>query len=125
MTKISQVRPNFHSRSQRLNLFGFVVLDRIYFKQYERPLSAISTTFDQDENEYYVVATGRDSDAFETASSGRILVLRMHRHGNENRFALVSQIRTEGMVEQVAAFKGKLVASVHGKVMKEGSTLSD
>ncbi|KAI8327522.1 CPSF A subunit region-domain-containing protein, partial [Chlamydoabsidia padenii] len=100
---------------------NFTVLDRIYFKQYERPLSALSTKFDQDDNEYYIVATGRDSDAFETASSGRILVLQLQRQQQQHstvgkRLALVTQIRTSGMVEQLGSFKGKLIASVHGKL---------
>ncbi|CAO3588837.1 unnamed protein product [Absidia cylindrospora] len=102
---------------------SFTVLDRIYFKQYERPLAAITLTFDQDENEYYVIATGRDSDAFETTSSGRILVLQVQQQQQQEhrtlgkRLSLVHQIRTQGgMVEQLRAFQGKLIASVRGNL---------
>ncbi|KAI8096333.1 mono-functional DNA-alkylating methyl methanesulfonate N-term-domain-containing protein [Halteromyces radiatus] len=100
---------------------NFTVLDRIYFKQYERPLSALSTSFEQDVNDYYVIATGKDSDAFETTSSGRILVLQLCQRqtatmASEKQLVLISQIRTMGMVEQLVSFKGKLIASVRGKL---------
>ncbi|CAO3622733.1 unnamed protein product [Cunninghamella echinulata] len=106
---------------------NFILLDRIYFKQYERPLAAISMTYDQDE--YYVLGTGRDSDTFESSSSGRILVLKvttqhatsssltMASTEGKQKLVLVSQTRTQGMVEQLKVFKDKLIASVHGKLV--------
>lgn len=104
-------------------------MDRIYFKQYERPLAAVSMTYDQDE--YYVIGTGRDSDAFESISSGRILVLKVITQQpmpassssstisieTKQKLILMSQIRTQGMVEQLKAFKDKVIACIHGKVI--------
>ncbi|CAO3646398.1 unnamed protein product [Cunninghamella blakesleeana] len=104
---------------------NFSLMDRIYFKQYERPLAAASITYDQDE--YYVIGTGRDSDAFESTSSGRILVLKVTtQHStssstlsieNKQKLTLISQTRTQGMVEQIRAFKDKVIACIHGKLV--------
>ncbi|KAI8994749.1 CPSF A subunit region-domain-containing protein [Pilobolus umbonatus] len=90
---------------------SFKVIDRIYFKQFERVLSAASVTFSGDMNEYFVVGTGKESDAFETKSIGRIIVLLV---APDRRLTVISQIKTQGMVEYIKPFQGKLLASVRG-----------
>lgn len=92
------------------------MLDRIYFKQFERPLAAASMQFESDLNEYYILATGRDSDAFENESIGRVMVFQVT---PDRKLRLVSQIKTEGMAEYVRPFQGKLITSIEGMVRKE------
>ncbi|KAG1174443.1 hypothetical protein G6F70_004910 [Rhizopus microsporus] len=93
---------------------SLTVLDRVYFKQFERPLSLTTVVFENDPNEYYVVATGKDVDVFEHQSVGRILVLQYT--SDRSPLRLVSQLKTEGMVDCVRAFEGKLLASVKGRL---------
>lgn len=90
------------------------VLDRVYFKQFERPLAATSMSFENDNNEYFIVATGKDTDEFENNSIGRILVLHVT---SQRTLRLVCQIKTNGMVDYIRPFNGKLLASVRGMVM--------
>lgn len=92
---------------------SFKVLDRIYFKQFERPLAATSMTFANDSNEYFVVATGKETDEFENNSIGRILVLQVT---SQRTLRLVHQIKTGGMVDCIRPFNGKLLASVRGMI---------
>ncbi|KAI7892669.1 mono-functional DNA-alkylating methyl methanesulfonate N-term-domain-containing protein [Mucor mucedo] len=91
----------------------FKVLDRVYFKQFERPLAATSMAFENDNNEYFVVATGKDTDEFENDSVGRILVLQVT---SLRTLRLVCQIKTDGMVDYIRPFNGKLLASVRGMI---------
>lgn len=71
-------------------------------------------TFENDNNEYFIVATGKDTDEYENNSVGRILVLQVTL---QRRLRLVSQIKTNGMVDCLRSFNGKLLASVRGMVM--------
>lgn len=93
--------------------FTLLVLDRIYFKQFERPLAAISMRFENDSNEYYILATGKETDEYENSSIGRILVLQAN---SQRKLSLVNQIKTEGMVDCLRPFQGRLLASVRGMV---------
>jgi DNA damage-binding protein 1 len=90
-----------------------LVLDRIYFKQFERPLAATSMRFENDNNEYYILATGKETDEYENNSIGRILVLQVN---SQRRLSLINQIKTEGMVDCLRSFQGRLLASVRGMV---------
>jgi DNA damage-binding protein 1 len=72
--------------------------------------------FESDLNEYYILATGRDSDAFENESIGRVMVFQVT---PDRKLRLVSQIKTEGMAEYVRPFQGKLITSIEGMVRKE------
>lgn len=91
----------------------FHLLDRIYFKNFERPLSATTMMFENDTMEYYIVATGKETDEYEHNSIGRIIVLQVT---NERKLKFISQIVTEGMVDCVRPFQGHLLASVCGMV---------
>lgn len=91
----------------------FKQLDRIYFKQFERPLAAMCMTFENDSTEYYVVATGRDTDEYENKSVGRIIVLQVT---SQRTLRFVTQIKTNGMVDCIRPFQGRLLASVKGVV---------
>lgn len=93
---------------------SFKTLDRVYFKQFERPLAATSMTFENDSNEYYVVGTGRDTDEFENNSIGRLIVFHVT---SQRSLRLICQIKTDGMVDLIRPFQGKLLASVRGMVM--------
>lgn len=90
-----------------------IALDRVYFKNFERPLSATTMTFNHDSSEYYIVATGKETDEYETNSLGRIIVFQV---SPERKLKFISQIITEGMVECVRPFLGQLLASVRGVV---------
>lgn len=70
-------------------------------------------TFSNDSNEYFIVATGKETDEFENNSIGRILVLQVT---SQRTLRLVHQIKTEGMVDCIRPFNGKLLASVRGMV---------
>ncbi|KAF1802332.1 mono-functional DNA-alkylating methyl methanesulfonate N-term-domain-containing protein [Mucor lusitanicus] len=102
----------------------FKQLDRIYFKQFERPLAATCMTFENDNTEYYIVATGRDTDEYENKSVGRIIVLQVT---SQRTLRFVSQVKTDGMVDCIRPFQGRLLASVKGVVhvykWEETSTL--
>ncbi|ORY94945.1 mono-functional DNA-alkylating methyl methanesulfonate N-term-domain-containing protein [Syncephalastrum racemosum] len=90
---------------------SFRVIDRIYFKYFERVLCVTTAAFDNDGNEYYVLGTGVVSDVYETTSRGRLLVYRI---SPERTLELVDQLETDGMVEEIRAFKGKLLVSITG-----------
>ncbi|OBZ90829.1 DNA damage-binding protein 1, partial [Choanephora cucurbitarum] len=90
---------------------SFNVLDRVYFQQFERPTAAISITFENDHNEYYVLATGKETDEYENNSIGRICIFQVT---FERKLKLVHQFQTEGMVDSIRSFNGKLIASIHG-----------
>ncbi|KAI8364768.1 mono-functional DNA-alkylating methyl methanesulfonate N-term-domain-containing protein [Radiomyces spectabilis] len=92
---------------------SFTVLDRIYFKQFERPLSAVSMAFENGPGDCYILGTGKDTDEFETGSSGRILVLQI---SASRGLRVVSQKIMNGMVECLRPFNGKLLASVRGEL---------
>lgn len=70
-------------------------------------------TFENDNNEYFIVATGKDTDEYENNSVGRILVLQVTL---QRTLRLISQIKTDGMVDCLRSFNGKLLASVRGMV---------
>ncbi|KAI8386817.1 mono-functional DNA-alkylating methyl methanesulfonate N-term-domain-containing protein [Blakeslea trispora] len=90
---------------------SFTVLDRVYFQQFERPTAATSITFENDHNEYYVLATGKETDEYENNSIGRICIFQVT---FERKLKLVYQLKTEGMVDSVRSFNGRLIASIHG-----------
>ncbi|RCH96072.1 DNA damage-binding protein 1a [Rhizopus stolonifer] len=90
---------------------SFAVLDRVYFQQFERPLSATSITFENDHHEYYILATGKETDEYENSSIGRICVFQVT---PERKLKLVNQIKTDGMVDSVRSFNGRLIASIRG-----------
>ncbi|KAI8988150.1 mono-functional DNA-alkylating methyl methanesulfonate N-term-domain-containing protein [Mycotypha africana] len=152
------------------------VLDRVYFKQFERPLAALSISFydndidinsthegnsmtsdssnnsntdnndrsgnqsqqrhthnqqphqeehsrhgqqqqRQQQGEYYVLATGIDTDQYEQKCVGRIFVLQViSTSTNERKLRVVDQIKTDGIVDCLKAFQGKLIASMSGKL---------
>ncbi|CEP12236.1 hypothetical protein [Parasitella parasitica] len=89
----------------------FKRLDRVYFNHFERPLAATSITFEHDPTEYYVVATGRDTDEYENKSMGRIIILQVT---SQRTLRLAAQIKTDGMVDCIRSFQGRLLASVKG-----------
>ncbi|CAO3669571.1 unnamed protein product [Rhizopus stolonifer] len=84
---------------------SFTVLDRIFFKHTERPLAATTMKFENDANEYYIVASGREKDV------GRILILQMTL---ERKLYLIGQRKTEGTVDCIRPMDGKLLASIQG-----------
>ncbi|KAG1406486.1 hypothetical protein G6F58_009813 [Rhizopus delemar] len=85
---------------------SFTVLDRIYFKEFERPLSVTNVLFEDDPNEYYIVASGKENDGL-----GRILVLQL---ASDRKLRLISQLKTGGMIDCVRPIEGKLLASIKG-----------
>ncbi|KAI9484077.1 MAG: mono-functional DNA-alkylating methyl methanesulfonate N-term-domain-containing protein [Benjaminiella poitrasii] len=91
----------------------FDVLDRLYFKHFERPLAITSMTFENDSNEYYILATGKETDEYESRSIGRIIVLQVT---PERKLRVISQIKTDGMTDCIRPFEGKLLASVRGMI---------
>ncbi|KAG0183044.1 DNA damage-binding protein 1a [Apophysomyces sp. BC1034] len=92
---------------------SFSVLDRIYFKHFERPLTIATVKFNDDPNDYYILGTGVESDHYESYSIGRILVFSVT---EQRTLSLISQIETDGMVEAVRPFRGKLLASIRGQL---------
>ncbi|KAF7723645.1 DNA damage-binding protein 1a [Apophysomyces ossiformis] len=91
----------------------FSVLDRVYFKLFERPLAIATLKFNEDPNDYYVLGTGVESDHYESYSMGRILLFSVT---EQRTLSIVSQIETDGMVEAVRSFQGKLLASIRGQL---------
>lgn len=81
------------------------MLDRIFFKHTERPLAATTMKFENDTNEYYIVASGREKDV------GRILILQMTL---ERKLYLIGQCKTEGTIDCIRPMDGKLLASIQG-----------
>ncbi|KAI7903552.1 mono-functional DNA-alkylating methyl methanesulfonate N-term-domain-containing protein [Cokeromyces recurvatus] len=92
---------------------SFDVLDRLYFKYFERPLAVTSMTFENDNTEYYILATGKETDEYESKSTGRIIILQVT---SERKLRVVSQIKTNGMTDCIKPFQGKLLASVRGMI---------
>ncbi|KAI9249998.1 mono-functional DNA-alkylating methyl methanesulfonate N-term-domain-containing protein [Sporodiniella umbellata] len=80
-------------------------LDRVYFKHTERPLALTTIKFENDSNEYYVVASSKEN------GRGRILVLSLTL---ERKLRLVHQYRTKGTIDCIRPMDGKLLASVQG-----------
>ncbi|KAL0082831.1 mono-functional DNA-alkylating methyl methanesulfonate N-term-domain-containing protein [Phycomyces blakesleeanus] len=90
----------------------FAVLDRIYFQAPERPLAVASVVFDNDANTYYVLGTGKETDAYDAVGEGRLLVFTV----KDRKLDLVFQIKAHGIVENIRPMDGKVLVTSRGQI---------
>lgn len=92
---------------------NFLVIDRVYIKNHERIMSVVNAVFDNDGEEYYVLATGYTNDPYERDAIGRLVVYRITA---DRKLEFVNQLKVDGIADNLRLFQGKLLASVSQKV---------
>ena len=78
-------------------------------------MSAINAVFGNDGDEYYVLATGYTNDPYERDAIGRLVVYRITA---DRKLEFVSQLKVDGIADNLRLFQGKLLASISQKVRK-------